>query len=476
MRLKTKSIGKVMIIIMAMFCLLASFFNLSIGMRFASAEEVRYTSVLEDLQKDESFNPEEYPVDSDDYSLKVIQIAESVNEELFVYVYQPSADAHNIVASKITYSIVSPLREDKDYVVYNLKLLNNSGVFYKYKVLGFSLSEDNMRYYEITEIFRAWNEKLDEPADEGTISHVPYTVGKRYIVYDTDNGPIYSCQQVDVLEIVDKYVGFVRKQGPFEDAVLTFVDSHFVAFSTNYDIGRLFEAEVYYLQQTGYCETSETNFENMPFVWSLATPRVVTFDESSSGEIVGGFGLWHYEYSFDRIQTVDEFLENNTYESVFDCGLVNVVSTNSISEEGKKDLEGMQWVLQFAETELSYDVSEIDLVNPYHVSYQNVAGVSILRLKFEVDGDVYNLGVVDNMQTGDGKPDNESNTSVEAKDWLKKLLIVLAIVFGCFILAPFLPTIITWIFKAIWWILKGVWWLIKAPFVAIKNLIDKGRK
>ena len=69
----------------------------------AIAEEITYTEVLTDLQKDSSFNADNYPTKADDYSLQIIQLAESVNKELFVYVYQPSGKAKdfNTVVHKI---------------------------------------------------------------------------------------------------------------------------------------------------------------------------------------------------------------------------------------------------------------------------------------------------------------------------------------------------------------------------------------
>ena len=47
---------------------------------------VTYSSVLDDLKKDGSFDESHYPAVADDYSLKLIQIAESVDGELFLYV------------------------------------------------------------------------------------------------------------------------------------------------------------------------------------------------------------------------------------------------------------------------------------------------------------------------------------------------------------------------------------------------------
>ena len=61
----------------------------------AEAESVTYTNVLEDLRKDSSFDTGNYPANTTDYTLQVIQLAESADRELFVYVYQPSGAAKN---------------------------------------------------------------------------------------------------------------------------------------------------------------------------------------------------------------------------------------------------------------------------------------------------------------------------------------------------------------------------------------------
>ena len=45
----------------------------------AAPAEITYTDVMSDLKKDESFDPEAYPADETDYSLELVQLAESVN-------------------------------------------------------------------------------------------------------------------------------------------------------------------------------------------------------------------------------------------------------------------------------------------------------------------------------------------------------------------------------------------------------------
>ena len=86
----------------------------------AFAETIEYTNVLEDLQKDETFDVSEYPLKNEDLSLTVIQIAESTSGELFVYVYQPSGK--NVTVSSI--NISQGIDDKLSYKNYFLTLLS----------------------------------------------------------------------------------------------------------------------------------------------------------------------------------------------------------------------------------------------------------------------------------------------------------------------------------------------------------------
>lgn len=57
---------------------------------FAFADTPQFTSALTDLQKDSNFNADEYPDNANDYSIQVIQIAESTDKKLLIYTYQPT--------------------------------------------------------------------------------------------------------------------------------------------------------------------------------------------------------------------------------------------------------------------------------------------------------------------------------------------------------------------------------------------------
>lgn len=113
------------------------------GSTSALAATSNYSDVLTDLQKDESFDPTAYPEKPKDYSVNVIQIAESENGELFIYTYQPSG---YLLATEINMSLtdkmggkldngeeLSPSDRPKPY---KLELLNSDSVFCKYRGAG----------------------------------------------------------------------------------------------------------------------------------------------------------------------------------------------------------------------------------------------------------------------------------------------------------------------------------------------------
>ncbi|MCX4362715.1 MAG: hypothetical protein OSJ74_04975 [Clostridia bacterium] len=60
-----------------------------------------YSEVLDDLQRDIEFSVDDYPSNTSDYSIKMIQIAESTTKELFIYTYQPSQLTKYLVATQI---------------------------------------------------------------------------------------------------------------------------------------------------------------------------------------------------------------------------------------------------------------------------------------------------------------------------------------------------------------------------------------
>ena len=424
----------------------------------ASAKGKEYTGVLEDLQKDESFSEKHYPVVADDYSLQVVQLAESTDKELFVYLYQPSGQAKDLRAASVNISL-APRENVSDFRNYKLTYLNSSGTLYKYLVAGLTVSTAATRYYTITTVLRPFDESIDDEADHGnTADEVEYSVSKEYCFSVMNGKPFCRVLDIDTIEITDKFVGFVRYTNGFT-LFPGSCDSHFVAFSTDRDIDRLLEADVYYEYQD--CSWSFVTFvgERYTFGDKQEGYAYLTYEQKAEHT---GSGWFAPTYTWNRIETVDEFIaENDLTQNVYSGALIDVSVANKITDEGKAALEGKQWVLRFAETEYStwYGTG----TNGYFSTL--VGDVMILRLKFETDGVTYNLGVIDNKQTGSGDPVNEEEVIIDPSDGCKSFLSILLVIILLIILAPILP-----------YIIRGIIWLFSLPFKGIKKAKEKRKQ
>ena len=456
----TNTIGrKILVFLVAFLVVFGIAFSAMPSIAYAEENKVTYSGVLDDLKKDSSFDESFYPVVADDYSLQMIQVAESVNGELFLYIYQPSGQAKNLKASSI--NISTTVNDAISFRNYKVRLLNSSGVFYKYIVTDFKVLSEPTRYYAISSIYRPFDESIDAQAgNDNTITEVNYAVNKQYCFSEINGKPFCNVVDIETIVVTDKFVGFVRYMDGFKLYVGA-CDSHFVAFNTNKPIDKLLEADVYYTTQKYTWQTGLGIGTNEYF--KEKSDEYAYLKYTDKVEHSGG-GLWAGTYKWDRIETVEQFIaENDLTQNVYSGAIIDVNVANKITDEGKAALRGKKWVLRFAET--SYQI-----LSGYGstTEYSTLVGdVTILRLKFETDGVTYNLGVIDNKQTGSDKPSNEEEIKPEINNRGKWILIALAIILALILLAPLLPTIVTFLIKLIGWIFKGLWWLISAPFKLI---------
>lgn len=428
----------------------------------AFAEEVEeYSDVLDDLKKADNFSEDYYPYVSNDYSLQVIQLAESVNGELYVYVYQPSGQVKNLCGSSINISTM--IDDSISYHNYYLRLLNSNGVFFKYCVEDFKVLSDPFRHYAISSIFRKFDESIDAQSEHGDkITEVPYKVAKQY-TFGKINGKDY-CEVVDIetITVTDKFCGFVRYKDGFS-LYLGACDSHFVAFNTDREIDKLLEADLFFVSQK-YTKD-----------WILFSAPDILFGEKISHEVslfssdhvkhTGG-GLFPPTYEWDRIETVEDFIaENAEFKNVYSGALFDVSVATPITDEGKESLKNKKWVLRYAET--SYLYASGDGFYSEHMTL--IDDVTILRLKFETDGVVYNLGVIDDKRTESDEPINTNEVKVEITNLAKLILGILGLILILVILGPILP----FIAQAIVWIIMLPFKLIAWIFKSIKKSVDK---
>ena len=423
----------------------------------ATSSNTLYTNVIDDLKKDSGFKPSNYPENAEDYGLQVIQFAESADKELFIYVYQPSGQTKNFTACSV--NISTTINDNISFINYKLQKLNSNGVFFKYKVSDFTVKTEPTRYYAISSIYRPFDESIDKPASDGnTVTEVNYNVSKQYCFGEINGKPYVNCVDIETIVVTDKFVGFVRYKDGFKLYVGA-CDSHFVAFNTDKPIDKLLEADVYYTMQKyswsvvplqGEKETFGEKSEN--YAYLKYTDKV---------EHTGG-GLFAGTYKWDRIETTQQFIaENDLTQNVYSGAIIDVSVANKITDEGKAALQGKKWVLRFAET--SYSLSGYPSTGSTFENTTLVGDVTILRLKFETDGITYNLGTIDNKQTGSDKPINSEIFEIIINNRGKRILAILAAILLLIILAPLLPYIIKFVvcvislpFKVITALFKGI--------------------
>ena len=211
---------------------------------YAETSGTGYSSALDDLQSDADFDISLYPANKNDYSLQVIQIAESKDGELFVYVYQPSNGARDYTASSI--NISTAINDSLYYKNYKLELLSRDGVFCKYRVKDFVVKDDVLRYYDISSVFRKYDVDVDEGLpeyNENEISEVAFKVAKLFTAVTLDGKVTYSCIESHVIEITDKYVGYIKYSNGF-DLCASSCLAYYVAFDTDLPIDNLYEADI----------------------------------------------------------------------------------------------------------------------------------------------------------------------------------------------------------------------------------------
>ena len=359
-----------------------------------------------------------------------------------------------MVASSI--NISTTINDAVSYHNYKLELLNADGVFFKYKVSDFVVKDDAVRYYAITSVYRKWDKTIDPATgNDNTVTEVNYNVSKQY-AFGTINGkPYVNCVDIDTIVVTDKFVGFVRYENGFT-LYNSACDSHFVAFNTDKPIDKLLEADVYYTTQSynwnwtafvGEKETFGTKQDNYSYL--KYTDKV---EHTGEGWFAG-------TYKWDRIQTVDDFISGENRENIFHGAVLDVKVSTKLTDSALNELKGKKWVLRFTETAYSFTPDYTGTGSQYSSSTV-VGDVTILRLKFETDGITYNLGTIDNKQSGGKDPSNKTDIDVSLNDTGKKLAALIMLILAIILLAPVLP-----------YILKAVVWIVMLPINGIAALI-----
>lgn len=136
---------KLAAIIVAIIVIVGMFFANPARFNKASAAENEYSFVLDDLKRDSSFYVSNYSKTSKGSSwystCSVIAVAESINKELFIYVYDSAGQT-------LSFKDVR-MKESDATNFYKLETVSRSVRFYKLLVKDFKVSDEVFRNYKI---------------------------------------------------------------------------------------------------------------------------------------------------------------------------------------------------------------------------------------------------------------------------------------------------------------------------------------
>lgn len=383
----------VIVLIVATFIALYS----DVGISYAAT--TRYSDVLDDLRKDETFNADNYPAIANDYSLEVIQVAEGEKDELFVYVYQPAAKSKLLTATDINISLSE---EATGTDIYALELVSNAGVFQKYRVKSFTVSSKKaIRYYNISSIYRAFNASIDdENKNDNILEKVAFRVGKIFTATTMNGEVIYYQQPTYTIKIINPVTNYLIMTGSTGGGGLWWLqgtkwnmfDAHFIAFSTDWDIDRLVSADIsyHYCSGTSYYDTIFGQGLDAEVSYGEDKQKTLTVNADEKFEHTTNYhGIQGNTYHWDKIQTTNDFIA-----AVQSSTAVAVTDTKRNIET---ILSGSEWVISFTETERTQnDTNILGIYKKYTGTFTKISNVTILRLEFESDGKAYNLGAVSN--------------------------------------------------------------------------------
>ena len=441
-----------------------------------------YSDVLDDLEQDPTFDLQNYPAytyaelkENELPLMDVISLAESENKELFIYVYNPTRSDLGLTAYQIS-MYCSKVRSPKEFspVLYDLSLVSFTGVFDKYVVKNFEVSEEADRYYNIIELSRPFNTSIDTSIENGTTDDKAIPIGKQWHCYYYNDDLIYEMGQFKTLEIEVIFNGNIYHENGVTIGNLVGLydkcNSWFVAFNAeNYIIEKIYDADLTYgyrdvvaLDDWSFANSDSVEYTPAegynPDSITITSKDTVTFE---------GEGLFAETFKWNRISSSADFVASFEEQG----GTLTGVAREKLLES--------QWVFAYTETECRTQyLQEFDSITGSLVTtgkidyYTEIAQVDIIRISFlDINGHYYNLGVVGDKTTADNLPDGQG-ASIDVKKWIDELWekiwqILLAVVLF-FVIWSFMPSIIISFIKAV---LRGIGLILKKVFKIVFKVL-----
>lgn len=474
-KIETTNINKARSIISRIFAVF-----LVISLLFCSsitcfASEYEANGVMADLMRDGNFSAEDYVENANDYSLQVIQVAESNKGELYIYTFQPAHNSIDLIASSVNiYYGFSPDGSGITPTNYSLSLVSTEGCFDKYLVNGYTVRGDEHRYYNITSIFRRVNSVIDTDVAGGTTTEKSYAVGQQWHAYWLNDRIYYEMNTFETVEITTNYTGYLQMNTDIVSNIFQssstgkFVQMWFIAFNLeDYIAEHIYNADLSFTSQRYKDNYRNFTFTSRTWVDENPVPETVYLSDVDSVSVESNqiIPFLKEAYTYKRIMKAQDFIK--TFEE----------QGGEFTEEAKTHLNASQWVFAFKETPMT-NSDRTEGVTIYSTETGTViADATILRIKFmDINHKIYDLSVVNDKTTADSIADGFGDGLLQLEDSMQKLLEIVGIVLGVLLLAvlayfvPPLMQIFSVLFK---FLLDIVLWLISIPIKLIGSIFSK---
>ena len=420
----------------------------ALGIKASAAEAVTYSNVLDDLSKDPSFNPADYPAIADDYSLQVIQIAESEDGSIFLYVYKPSGDLTDFKATKVRMSDTGTAVGLRDC---DLILVDSVGVFQKYKIEGIIRNNEFVRKYFLVSIFRPFNSDYGDVVSDdsvGVLKSFPVEIVFTAIT-DYDGVVSYSAEYSDdVIQFKSLCSGEIYYSHEFMSFAAG-VESHYYAFSTNKPIDSILSVYLDY----SYHYTYDDRRQIIAVTEEYDDTRNVVIEKGDLLKIPTGNHVFFTDYEYERIQSTRAFLKNEGTD---------------LTDQAKESIGAQDWIIRFAETTYVYESY------PYYVVDTDITSISLFRLTYQYKGKTYDVGVVADVIAPDEQTDGYGN--FEKQEWWQKIMMgIMFIIFIllCVFLSGPISVFLKFIFEGVMFLFSLLLKILLFPFKFFVWLLKK---
>ncbi len=432
-------------------------------------------SVIGDLSKDKTFDVSKYDYKTYNVSdpfYELIQIAETDNDRLCLYLYQPFDNIYETTATSIIFSTddVTDIANAPGFYKYKLKLVSEEKTLHKYVVEDFTLKNENIRYYCISNIYRTLIPEIGET--NSTLVEKAIGISQKWCVYNYNDKLKYEMATFETVEITPIFAGSVEfKNGlTIGDLVGSYKigDSSFICFNVeDYVVKHIYDADIAFSHTLSeyYYDYRYPTQDVKPIGSTTYVPKRYLSDLDEVSFV--GSGFLAKEYHWNRISSSEKFIKNYQEQNI------------RFSESTLEKIRSSQFVFSFYESEAKYQYNEYG----YKKTFEKVSDINILRLHFlDINDNVYNLGVVMDTVEIDEIPDASGDgvDISEIEQVFRYVLLILGVVIVLALFGPFVPllikgivTLIMLVFKFIFFVIKKILWLVFLPFTLIKKAVVK---